>query len=252
VSVESLGDRMLLDGDALSTASLDSAGELREAIAAVSVGDEVVYGSYGVGRVVGWERKVVVGVERTCVVVDLAAGLRVTLPLEEAAKRLRAVASTTEVAQVRETLAQEPGDRDGSWTRQIKKSKAKLASGRAVDLAELVRDGARYEGGSSGARLSTSERRVYLQARRLLVREVASARGIEEVDAEAWIEAQIALPDERGLNGREEATADVREAQARAGAQGAAGAQAGATRRGSAGEGGRGRGAGSRPGRGDR
>jgi RNA polymerase-interacting CarD/CdnL/TRCF family regulator len=72
----------------------------------------------------------------------------------------------------------------------MKESKAKLAAGRAVDLAELVRDA---EGSGRAARLSHGERQLYLQARRLLVRELCSARGLDEDEAEAWIETQVAL-----------------------------------------------------------
>jgi RNA polymerase-interacting CarD/CdnL/TRCF family regulator len=58
-----------------------------------------------------------------------------------------------------------------------------------------VRDGARYEAPATGvSRLSAGERRLYLQARQLLAREICSARGVEQVEADAWIEAQLALP----------------------------------------------------------
>ena len=69
------------------------------------------------------------------------------------------------------------------------------AAGRAVELAELVRDGERSE---RAARLSHGERQVYLQARRLLVRELCSARGLDADEAEAWIEAQLALSGKNG------------------------------------------------------
>jgi CarD family transcriptional regulator len=161
----------------------------------LAVGDLVVYSAHGVGRVVARERTLVGGAERDCVLVDLAAGLRVTLPIEVATGRLRALANEAEFKYVKETLAAEPGTRDGSWTRRIKENTAKLVSGGAVELAELVRDGAPYEAPAGGvSRLSAGERRLYLQARQLLAREICSARGVEQVEADAWIEAQLALP----------------------------------------------------------
>jgi CarD family transcriptional regulator len=159
----------------------------------LAVGDVVVYAAHGVGSVVARERRLVGGAERDCILVELAAGLRVTLSLEAARKRLRAVVNEAELACVRETLAEAPTSRDGQWTKRIKESKAKLAGGRAIDLAELVRDGARCEDHAWNGlpRLSDGERRVYLQARQLLVREISSARGVEQAEAERWIEAQI-------------------------------------------------------------
>ena len=182
--------RLASSVDALPTAPRRSNGSALR----FAVGDLVVYSAHGVGRVVARERVFVGGAERECILVDLAAGLRVTLPVEVATDRLRAVANEAEFACVKQTLA-EPGDRDGSWTRRIKESTAKLVRGGVVELAELVRDGARHDAPARGvSRLSTSERRLYLHARQLLAREICSARGVEQVEADAWIEAQLALP----------------------------------------------------------
>jgi CarD family transcriptional regulator len=162
----------------------------------VAVGDVVVYAAHGVGRVIAHARTRVAGTERDCIVVELATGLRVTLAIEEAAERLRPVAGDAEIEDIRRTLASHPSSRDGGWTRRISENKAKLASGRPIELAELVRDGGPIDGPASRPRQSHSERRVYLQARDLLVRELCSAQGIEPGAADAWIEAQIASPDE--------------------------------------------------------
>ena len=164
----------------------------------VAVGDTVVYAAHGVGRIVAREQSKVDGTERDCVVVDLATGLRVTLPLAEAAERLRAVVGESEVEDVRRTLASAPTERNGSWTKRVSESKAKLAAGRPTDLAEIVRDGDRLERAVSGARLSHGERSIYLRARALLVGELCSARGLSEGEAESWIQAQIAVLDRNG------------------------------------------------------
>ena len=171
------------------------AGKERQKIA---VGDAVVYSSHGIGRVVAREQRTIDGTKREYVVIDLAADLRVALPLDEADDRLRPVLDAASYKRVQMTLAAEPTARDGSWTRRIKESNAKLAGGDALELAELVRDGARYEGAGAGSRLSAGERRIYLQARQLLVREICAARGLEEAAAEKWIEAQVAPPKENG------------------------------------------------------
>jgi RNA polymerase-interacting CarD/CdnL/TRCF family regulator len=177
----------------LSTACPSPNGsELGNPVRDLAVGDAVVYAAYGVGCVVARKPMRLLGVDRECLVVELAAGLRVTLPLDAAAERLRAVANDADVAVVAETLGQQPADRIGPWTKRIKESKAKLARGSTADLAELVRDGVRYDHRVDGPRLSPVERRVYLQARELLIREVASAKSLEHADAETWVQAQIA------------------------------------------------------------
>jgi CarD family transcriptional regulator, regulator of rRNA transcription len=163
-----------------------------------AVGDVVVYAAHGVGRIVSREQTLVAGTERDCVVVELAQGLRVTLSHEDAAERLRPVLDDRELRGVQKTLAGQPAARDGAWTRRIKESKAKLAGGRARELAELVRDGASHEGSGRSPRLSPGERQLYLQARQLLARELCFARGLEPGEADEWIEAQLAVPGEGG------------------------------------------------------
>jgi RNA polymerase-interacting CarD/CdnL/TRCF family regulator len=158
----------------------------------------VVYAAHGVGRIVAREQSLVAGNERDCVVVDLSAGLRVTLPLDVAAARLRDVLDEIQLEEVQRTLAGESSGRDGPWTRRIKESRAKLATGRATDLAELVRDGGRCGRAGSPPQLSPGERRVYRQARQLLASEICWARGVEADEADAWIEEQIERHVENG------------------------------------------------------
>ncbi len=154
------------------------------------VGDTVVYAAHGIGQVVALEQQQVGGTERDCIVVDLATGLRVTLSLEEAGERLRAVADENEIEDVRRTLNAESSAPNKQWKTRVTESKAKLASGRPTELAELVRDGSRFEQ-MRGSQLPHGERRLYVQARELLVREISAARGLEPDEAETWIETQI-------------------------------------------------------------
>ena len=155
------------------------------------VGDAVVYAAHGVGRVVAREQRDVGGATRECLIVDLVTGLRVTLPTEDAAERLRPVLSDADIEQVASVLAAEPGERERLWTKRIQTSKAKLATGGGAELAELVRDGALLERTGNGSKLSHQERRLYVQARDLLARELAWAQGLEVEQVEAWIDAQI-------------------------------------------------------------
>ena len=165
----------------------------------LKVGDAVVYAAHGVGKVVAREKqKDIDGAARDCFVVELVRGLRVTLPVEGATDRLRAVADESEIEEVGDLLAAEPSDRDGPWPQRLRESKSKLAGGCVADLAELVRDGAIVEGPGSRARLSQAERRLYVQARELLAQEIAWVRGIEVDEAEAWIEEQIAVAERAG------------------------------------------------------
>ena len=76
----------------------------------------------------------------------------------------------------------------------MKEGQAKLVGGDLLGLAEIVRDGMRRETHArEGAvpKVSNSERRLYLRARQLLAGEISSARGLEQVEANAWIDEQL-------------------------------------------------------------
>ncbi len=162
----------------------------------LAVGDAVVYAAHGAGRVAAREQRTVLGVEQEVVVLELGHGLWVTLPIGQARERLRPVASEADVQRVQQTLHEEGETAEDSWRQRLKQGQAKLASGDPLELAELVRDGMRRHGSQArrGAapKLSESERRLYVQARQLLAQEIGSARGLEQIEADAWIEAQVA------------------------------------------------------------
>jgi CarD family transcriptional regulator len=161
----------------------------------LAVGDAVVYARHGVGRVAAREQRTVLGVEQEVVVLELGQGLWVTLPIEQARERLRPVASETDVQRVQQTLHEHGEASEDSWRKRLKQGQAKLASGDPLELAELVRDGVRDQSHARNGvapKVSESERRLYVQARQLLAGEIGSARGLEQVEADAWIEEQLA------------------------------------------------------------
>jgi CarD family transcriptional regulator len=144
----------------------------------LAVGDAVVYAAHGAGRVAAREQRTVFGVEQEVVVLELGQGLWVTLLLEQARERLRPVASEADVRRVQQTLHQKGEGVEDSWRQRLKHGQAKLASGGPLELAEIVRDGMRHQAQArkgAAPNVSETERRLYLQARQLLAREIGSA-----------------------------------------------------------------------------
>jgi RNA polymerase-interacting CarD/CdnL/TRCF family regulator len=123
-------------------------------------------------------------------VLELAATLTVTLPIALAHEQLRAVVNDTELASVQKTLRAAPRARESLWIKRQKETRAKLASGQAICLAEVISDGDHRQRGQA-KRLSVNERELYLKARRLLADEIGHARGIDPAQAEDWITNQL-------------------------------------------------------------
>lgn len=71
----------------------------------LAVGDIVVYGAHGAGPVAAREQRVILGTQQEVIVLALAGGLRVELPLDRARERLRPLATELDMTRVKETLS---------------------------------------------------------------------------------------------------------------------------------------------------
>ena len=178
----------------------------------LTVGDVVVYAPYGVGRIVAREKRVIVGGDQEIIVVELAHGLTVTLPLERAIRQLRPPLDAADMRRVQRTLREAGTPGSDVWLKRRKDTQAKLKGGDPVELAEVVRDGAEriraLAARPSKPQLAPGDKNLYLWARRLLSEEISAVRGVEEAHADAWIEEQLShhpipspgAPDRRGYS----------------------------------------------------
>ena len=99
------------------------------------------------------------------------------------------------MACVRTTLREGGTPSEDSWLKRWKAMQAKVATGQAVSLAEVVRDSARARPDPVCARqdegLSASEHDLYRKARQLLADEIGLARGVDPSEADDWITDQL-------------------------------------------------------------
>jgi RNA polymerase-interacting CarD/CdnL/TRCF family regulator len=160
----------------------------------LAVGDWVVYAGHGTGRVAARERRTVLGVEQEVVVLELADGLTVTLPLGRAHERLRAVVGDAELHDVQRTLREGAEINPDKWSKRLRLGQEKLIGGDLLELVEIVRDGALRERTPTLTH-SEKERRLYAKARRLLAQEISCACRFDEDAADAWIEEQLGATD---------------------------------------------------------
>ncbi|HEV8462605.1 MAG TPA: CarD family transcriptional regulator [Gaiellaceae bacterium] len=155
-----------------------------------AVGDVVVYASHGIGRV---ESTKTAGEATQLITLSFAGGLTVTLPLARAVEALRPLSSERDLETVRTTLCAATDAQAEPWSRRYRRTREKVTSGAVAGLAEVVRDGVHREQSqaANGGSTAPSDRQLYLQARGLLIAEIALCRGIEPAAAEAWILEQV-------------------------------------------------------------
>ncbi len=112
------------------------------------------------GALAARERRVVLGKRQEVIVLALAGGLSVELPMERARELLRPLASEADMSRVQKTL--DAARRE--WTLPAKGNKSQLSPG---------------------------ERELFVKARQLLSNEIALACGVEPAEANAWIDGQL-------------------------------------------------------------
>lgn len=161
----------------------------------LDIGDIVVYGAHGAGPVAARESRVVLGRKQEVVVLSLAGGLSVELPLERAHELLRPLADESDMSRVREALSADQAISADPWLKRQRESLRKLSDGDPIGLAHIIREGTRREATPSAkgskSRLSPGEQEVLVKARRLLASEIAYVQGVEPEEADAWIERQL-------------------------------------------------------------
>ncbi len=164
----------------------------------LAVGDLVVYGTHGIGRIAAREEQPVLGATREVVVIELEDGLTVTLPLERAREQLRSLASEADVRRVRKVLRADRVLNIGPWLSRRQATLDKLTGADPIQLAEIVSEGAQRErmrlASGSKPQLSAGERELFVKARKLLSVEIAQALGMQPAAADGWIDEQLARP----------------------------------------------------------
>jgi CarD family transcriptional regulator, regulator of rRNA transcription len=154
-----------------------------------------VYPGHGPGRVAAREKRVVFGAEQEVVVLELGDGLSVTLPMQLACELLRPLVSEAGLSRVQETLREDGALSGDVWVKRLKQVQAKLRGGDPLELAEIVRDGARRERTltASGASWKlSSEKALCVMARKRLAAEIGLVRGLDLAEVDAWIDEQLA------------------------------------------------------------
>lgn len=164
----------------------------------LAVGDLVVYGNHGIGRVVARRNQEMLGETREVVVLELEQ-LTVTLPLALARTHLRSLANRADLRRVGDALRDDEELNSRNWLSRRRETLEKLIGGTPVELAQIVSEGAQRErlrstNGNGKRQLSLSERQLYARARTLLSDEVALALDIQPAAAETWIDGHLVRP----------------------------------------------------------
>lgn len=164
----------------------------------LAVGDPVVYGNHGVGRIAAREKQMSQGTTQDVVIVDFAGELTVTLPVSLAEMQLRPLVSGADLRRVRDALRDDRKLSANPWLSRRRETLAKLTGSDPVKLAEVVSEGAQRErlrlARGSRSQLSSGEREIFRKARALLSSEIALALDLQPAAADGWIDRHLMRP----------------------------------------------------------
>lgn len=155
------------------------------------VGDKVVYPHHGAGVVEKVEEKNIEGERKTYFVLSLCkGGLRITVPEESTLNvGLRSVIRRREVKTVFDVLGQEQSQMPSNWNHRYKKNRDKIKSGNVYEVAEVVRNLSIREREKG---LSTGEKRMLGQARKILLSEIIYVLNIDDEKASKMLDEVFA------------------------------------------------------------
>lgn len=144
------------------------------------VGDKAVYPAHGVGEITGIESQEIEGMSNVFYVMRIYDnGLVIRIPVVKAESNgMRGVISPDHVKKVYAILKDRdiPADNQ-TWNRRYREYMAKIKTGDPLEVAKVLRDLALLRQDKT---LSFGERKMFDQAKLLLVQEIAVAREVED------------------------------------------------------------------------
>ena len=155
------------------------------------VGDKVVYPHHGAAVIERREKVVAFGEEREYLVLKIAYGdLTLKVPADNTDEvGLRWVIDHDEVEEVFAVLRKKEARMPTNWSRRFKNHVEKLKSGDIYQVAEVVRNLSLRE---KEKHLSAGEKRMLVNARRVLVSELTFAIDLTEEEAESKLDEVLA------------------------------------------------------------
>lgn len=156
------------------------------------VGEKAVYPAQGVGTIKGIETTDIEGARQTLYVLRIMdTGVVIRVPVQNAgAIGMRKVISREHVDKVYEVLRDRDVPTDNqTWNRRYREYLNKIQTGDLIEVAKVLRDLALLKADKN---LSFGERKMFDQARNLLVQEISVARDTDERSIEEEIDAIFA------------------------------------------------------------
>jgi len=155
-----------------------------------NIGDKVVYPMHGAGIIEGIEEREISGEKLSYYVIKLPMGeMKAMIPMNKANEvGLRQIIDEKEILKVFEVLKKESSSMPMNWNHRYRVNLEKIKSGSIFEVAEVVRNLASRDRQKG---LSTGEKKMLENARRILLSELVLAKNVAENQMEEILDGYL-------------------------------------------------------------
>jgi len=157
-----------------------------------NIGDKVVYPMHGAGVIESIEEREILGQKQKYYIMKMPVGdIQVMVPTESAEKvGLREVIHCEDADRVLNVLSSEQTAMNTNWNKRYRENMDRIKNGKILEVAEVVKNLAHK---SSEKGLSAGEKKLYNNAKQILISELVLANQGTKAEVEALIDEKLSL-----------------------------------------------------------
>lgn len=155
-----------------------------------NIGDKVVYPMHGAGIIESIEEREILGKKQTYYIMKMPiGGIKVMVPTANAKEiGLRRVIKKEQTKKVIDVLSSGCSAMTSNWNKRYRENMEKIKSGDIFEVADVVKNLA-YRDKEKG--LSTGERKMFNNAKQILISELVLANEMEQSEVEKMITEKL-------------------------------------------------------------
>ena len=157
-----------------------------------NIGDKVVYPMHGAGVIESIEEREILGEKQKYYIMKMPVGdIQVMVPTASAEKvGLREVIHCEEADKVLGVLSSEQTAMNTNWNKRYRENMDRIKNGKILEVAEVVKNLAHK---STDKGLSAGEKKLYNNAKQILISELVLANQGTKAEVEALIDEKLSL-----------------------------------------------------------
>ena len=157
-----------------------------------NIGDKVVYPMHGAGVIESIEEREILGQKQKYYIMKMPVGdIQVMVPTASAEKvGLREVIHCEDADKVLGVLSSEQTAMNTNWNKRYRENMDRIKNGKILEVAEVVKNLAHK---SSEKGLSAGEKKLYNNAKQILISELVLANQGTKAEVEALIDEKLSL-----------------------------------------------------------